>query len=189
MNAITLDDLIFAAQSLGCDLAAVQAVNEVETGQFGAFRPDGKPTVLFERHIFHRLTGGRFDASNPDISNRTSGGYGKISAQWPKLDRAIALDRAAALQSASWGAFQVMGFNWSLCGFGGLEEFVVAMAIGAGQMKAFVGYVKGCHLDDDLRQHDWHTFAVGYNGPAQNGYDKRLAAAYEKYRVNHVGNV
>lgn len=56
-----------AAEALGCDLAAVMAVAEVES-RGDAFLPDGRPTVLFERHVFRRLTGGIHDRAAPDLS-------------------------------------------------------------------------------------------------------------------------
>jgi N-acetylmuramidase len=40
-----------AAQSLGCEVAAVKAVAAVESAGHG-FLPNGKPKILFEAHIF-----------------------------------------------------------------------------------------------------------------------------------------
>ncbi|MGH7812080.1 MAG: N-acetylmuramidase domain-containing protein, partial [Candidatus Binatia bacterium] len=62
-----------------CDLlvigqAEVWAVLAVETRGFG-FLPDRRPQILFERHIFHKLTNGRHDVGNDDVSNKTAGGY------------------------------------------------------------------------------------------------------------------
>ncbi|NJM92326.1 MAG: N-acetylmuramidase family protein [Rhodospirillaceae bacterium] len=73
--------------------------------------PNRRPKILFERHIFHQRTNGKFDATHPDISHPKWGEYGKASAQYDRLGRAMALDRQAALESASWGLPQVMGFN------------------------------------------------------------------------------
>ncbi|MDD4881534.1 MAG: N-acetylmuramidase domain-containing protein [Gallionellaceae bacterium] len=66
---------------------------------------------MYERHYFHRLTNGKYSKKHPDISNSLSGGYGKFSAQYGKLERAFNLDPEAALKSASWGRFQIMGNN------------------------------------------------------------------------------
>jgi hypothetical protein len=102
-----------AAQKLNCDVAAVKAVAEVECGKYGAFLPTGDPVILFEHHKFSKFTGRKYDQTHPDISNRKSGGYGAVSEQHGKLARAAALDRDAALQSCSWGLFQVMGMHCS----------------------------------------------------------------------------
>ncbi len=38
----------------------------------------GRPTILFERHIFSKRTEGAYDAKYPDISNKIAGGYGSM---------------------------------------------------------------------------------------------------------------
>lgn len=52
------------------------------------------------------------------------------------------------------------------------------------QLDLFVRFIKGNKWDVFLRNKDWGSFARRYNGPgyAQNKYDKKLAAAYEKYK-------
>jgi hypothetical protein len=168
-----------AAAKIGCAVAAVRAVIDVESR--GGFYSDGRPKILFERHYFSRLTGHKYDAAHPDISNRKAGGYKGGIAEYDRLGRAIALDRDAALRSASWGAFQIMGDNCGVCGFSNVEDFVKAMVAGEPeQLAAFVSFVKTNHLDDELVRLDWAGFARGYNGPAYktNRYDEKLAAAY-----------
>jgi hypothetical protein len=60
-------EFIRLAKELGLDAATILALLEVETVDAG-FLPDGRPKILFEAHLFSRLTGGRWDASHPDIS-------------------------------------------------------------------------------------------------------------------------
>ncbi len=187
-NPAPLQDADFerAAKSIGCTVAAVRAVAEVESR--GGFLPDGRPKILFERHIFSRLTGRKFDAANPAIANPAAGGYSGGPAEYDRLARAIALDRAAALQSASWGAFQIMGFNHKAVGFADAEKFVKAMVSGqAAQLDAFTAFIKANGLADELIRRDWAGFARGYNGPdyARNKYDIKLAAAFTLH--NHGG--
>jgi len=45
--SLTEDDYKEAAQKLGCDVAAVKAVSEVESGPHGAFLSSGDPVILF----------------------------------------------------------------------------------------------------------------------------------------------
>ncbi|WP_379548310.1 N-acetylmuramidase domain-containing protein [Qipengyuania sp. DSG2-2] len=171
-----------AARTLECDEAAIHAVIEIESK--GGFDHARRPRILFERHYFHRLTGGRFDAEAPDISHRRWGGYGRGSAQYSRLERAAELDREAALRSASWGAFQIMGDNYGACGFDQVEAFVAAMIEGEDQhLGAFVAFLQSQKLDRPLRNHDWARFARGYNGPAfrKHRYDERLAAAWRRH--------
>ncbi|MCJ2186508.1 N-acetylmuramidase domain-containing protein [Novosphingobium beihaiensis] len=180
-NATPLDDKAIeaAAKSLGCQVAAVRAVIDVESR--GGFLPDGRPKILFERHYFSRLTKHKYDASHPAISNPKWGGYKGGAAEYVRLGEAIKLDRDAALRSASWGLFQIMGDNCGICGFSNVEDFVKAMVSGeAAQLDAFVAFVRANHLDDELVRLDWAGFARGYNGPAykKNKYDTKLAAAF-----------
>ncbi len=179
-----------AAQALRCDEAAVRAVIDVESR--GGFLRDGRPKILFERHYFHRLTGGVHSAAHPDISARRWGGYGPARGQYDRLARAIALDRDAALRSASWGAFQIMGDNHAAAGFDDVEAFVAAMMAGEdAHLAAFVAFVRANGLDDALRRHDWAGFARRYNGPLyrRNRYDTKLAAAHRKHANRKHSNV
>ena len=179
---MTPDAIADAARSIGCDTAAIHAVIEIESrGGFDAAR---RPRILFERHYFHRLTGGRFDERAPDISHRRWGGYGRSAAQYRRLERAIVLDREAALRSASWGAFQIMGDNFAACGFADVDAFVAAMMVGEdSHLLAFTAFLQAEGLDTALRKHDWARFARGYNGPAfrRHRYDERLAAAWRRH--------
>ena len=182
--AARMDELAIAAAAveLGCNAAAVRAVIDVESR--GGFLPDRRPKILFERHYFSRLTGRRFDGDYPDISNPQPGGYKGGAAEYVRLAQAIELDRNAALRSASWGAFQIMGDNCNACGFDRVESFVAAMVSGEpAQLEAFVAFVKACGLADALARCDWPVFARGYNGPAyrENRYDERLAAAFRSH--------
>ena len=57
--ARTLTDADFAraAEALNVEVAAIRAVAEVEAAGAG-FIADGRPAVLYEPHVFHRLTKG-----------------------------------------------------------------------------------------------------------------------------------
>ncbi len=167
--------------SLGVGAAELWTLMTVETAGCG-FLPDRRPPIRYERHVFHRLTGGRFD--DGDISDPSSGGYGPGGApQYTRLARAIALDRTAALKSTSWGLGQVMGENCSVAGFADVGSMIDAMSASEdAQVAAMGAFLKSSRLQDALRTHDWITVAKGYNGPTyqKNQYDTKLAAAYEK---------
>lgn len=190
---ITPADIAAAAASIGCSEAAIHAVLVVETGGAGGFLSDGsgRPRILFEAHVFHRETEGRFTADYPDISSPTwnralyVGGAG----EYARLARAQNLDRDAALRSASWGMFQIMGFNHELAGFPTIEGFVQAMYAGEPQhLAAFLKICEAFGCADELIREDWAGFARIYNGPgyAANRYDLKLAAAAAEARRNGV---
>lgn len=189
-GGLTLSEQDFkrAADRLGCEVAAVKAVAEVESGGKTGFLPDKRPKILFESRWFHKLTGGRFDASNPELSTPTwVRNYKGGAAEYDRLQGAIALDRAAALKSASWGMFQILGVNHAIVGFGDVEAFVKAQVESEGrQLDAFIGFVISNKLDDELRDKRWADFARVYNGPgfAENKYDSKMADAYARHARN-----
>lgn len=185
------DDYIDASVYLGCEEAAIRAVDEVESGGSG-FLPDGKLKVLFEGHIFYRYTKGKYAASNPDICYQTwtNKFYTKGSTQArgdgeiARLTRAMKLDKRAALMSASYGRFQVMGFNFAVCGYKDVETFFADMQSDETKhLEAFINYVEHNGLINKLVNLDWAGFARGYNGPeySKNAYDTKLRKAYDKW--------
>jgi len=181
---LSTDGLGKGCDRLGVKAAEIWSVLTVETRGCG-FLPDRRPQILFERHIFHRETNGAFDDESPDISNPVAGGYGAPGThQYDRLARAIQLNRQAALRSASWGIGQVMGFNAAIAGYPDVETMVAAMVRSEDeQVNALFGFLVSNRLDAPLRNHDWTSFARGYNGPnyAKNQYDAKLSASYQKY--------
>src|SRR5438270_8450317 len=147
-----------AADGVSIEAPEVWSVLTVETSACG-FLNDRRPQILYERHIFHRLTQGQFD--DGDISDPSAGGYGARGAhQYERLAQAIADDRTAALQSASWGIGQIMGQNFAAVGFRSVEEMVAAMSQSEDQQLAAMGnFLVSTKLRSMLLAHDWVTFA------------------------------
>ena len=189
LNLLTESDFKEAAKLLNCDIAAIKAVAEVESSGNG-FLSDGRVKILFEGHQFYKHTKGAYAESYPTICYEkwtrkyyTKGPNADVrgAGELARLEQAMSLDREAAIKSASYGKFQIMGFNFSSCDFDDLEEFYAAMQASEGaQLKAFCCFLKANNLDTHLRKHRWASFARGYNGPAyaENKYDKKLAAAH-----------
>ena len=170
------------SHKLGVHAPEIWTVLAVETSGCG-YLPDKRPQILYERHIFHRLTRGKFEDGN--ISDPTAGGYGQSGAhQYDRLALAIAKNRRAALQSCSWGIGQIMGENHALAGFADVEQMVAAMSESEDQqLDAMSNFLVGSRLNIPLQAHDWVSFAHGYNGPnyAINRYDIRLNVEFQKY--------
>jgi hypothetical protein len=183
-----------AAWLLMCEVPALLAVAEVEAGAEGAFLPSGEPVILFERHVFHRLTGGRFggarvpgvSAKGALISDQNWGGYGSYPEQHLRLQAAVKLDRQAALKSASYGLFQILGENHKAAGYPELQRFVTAAYRSVDDhLRMLVMFIRhDARLVDAIRSRDWPTFARRYNGPAyrRNRYDEKMAAAYASWK-------
>lgn len=193
-------DLVNAAQRLDMPLATLYAVNEVESKGRG-FLDIGKPVILFERHImYRRLLKVRHESDNPTdlkrradqlaaahpaIVNPKAGGYVGGSAEHQRLGSARVLNDIAALESASWGAFQIMGFHWKRLGYASAQDFVAAMSANESQQfDAFVRFIEtDPALYKPLKARNWPEFAKLYNGPdyQRNLYDIKLQRAYERH--------
>lgn len=188
---VSEDHYLQAAKDLGVDVAAVKAIAEVECMCSGFF-PDGSPQILFEGHIFwrqlkkHGIDPAPLQDSYPNIvypkwdRKQYFGGV----KEWGRLEVARTIHDTAALESASWGAFQVMGFNHEAAGWQTVQEFVDDMHKDVSHhFQAFCGFVKSMKLQKVIRDHDWAEFARRYNGPsyADNQYDKKLQTAYNRF--------
>lgn len=184
---LTSADLKAGAAVLGVSVAKIQTVDQVESRGRGIDAETRRPVILYEPHIFSRLTGGKFDETHPELSypKPYMRDYPATQAQrYAMLAVAMGLDEAAALKATSWGRYQVMGFNYATAGFAGVLTFVAAMVRGEGeQLMAFCRFVManpGMH--QALKGGNWATFARLYNGPgfAAHGYDQRLKTTYAR---------
>jgi lysozyme family protein len=189
-----------AAARLGVEIAAVIAVNEVESLGAG-FLDNGKPKILYERHIMFRqlatqrspeddaaaLTAhaNQLATTQPNLVNPKPGGYAGGTAEHQRLANARLIDDTSALESASWGAFQVMGYHAVRLGYSSVQDFVARMARDENeQFEAFVRYIEAdANLHKALKSKKWAAFAKGYNGPdyARNLYDTKLERAYQRH--------
>ncbi|WP_125720584.1 N-acetylmuramidase domain-containing protein [Flavobacterium ustbae] len=190
-------DLIDFSNQFNLELAVVKAVNEVESNGKG-FLIDGRPKILFEGHIFWRELEKRninpnayTNANTQDVlfENYTKKHYVGGTAEYTRLEKARNLGQDkkivdAANSSASWGLFQIMGFNAISIGYKSIDEYVEKMNQNEGEhLKAFGMFLEKNNLIGLLRNKNWATFALKYNGPAYktNKYDEKLARAYAKY--------
>ena len=188
--SLSFSELQKSAEPLGLDPCAVQAALSVESSGSG-FLQDGRPKILFEGHVFWKELQKRGINPEPyavkltDIEypawdkSKYSGG----AAEWERLNAAALINRPAALCSASWGLFQIMGFDYALCDFGSVETFVDAQEESeAVQLESFCAFIRSRGLARFLAKKDWANFAKQYNGSgyAANQYDVKLRRAYER---------
>jgi hypothetical protein len=120
-----------------------------------------------------------------DVVDPKAGGYKGGAAEHTRLDKAVAIDRECALQSCSWGLFQIMGFHWKALGYSSVQAFVnAAYKSEASQLDMFVRFIKiNPGMLAALRAKDWAKFAKLYNGPEymKNNYHTKLALAYASF--------
>ena len=189
------EDFTQVAELLGCEPAALKAVQQVETGGSGGFFSPGRPAILFEGHIFWTQLKKR--GSNPEdyvkgnenilYPKWEKGHYKGGIGEYDRLEQARKINREAADASASWGMFQIMGFNYAACGEESIESFVRSMCESEfKQLLLTANFIKkNSQMLQALQARDWAVFAKCYNGPAyaQNRYDVKLEAAYQKYSL------
>jgi hypothetical protein len=178
--AIGIEWMERLAGELGCTTRQLAAVAAVESSG-GGFDKLGRPKILFERHLFHRLTDGRWSPST--FSQQTGGGYAENS--WTKLADACGKDPEAAFGACSWGKFQVLGLHALKLGFA--SSYAMALSTvesEAAHYQLLAMYVRTFGLADELRAisaepDDCKAFAEGYNGPSYRrfNYHVRIAEA------------
>jgi hypothetical protein len=180
---LSAQDYDTAATEMGIEAAAIHAVADVEAGGRTGFDAQGRPKILFEGHKFRSFTGKVYDLKYPWLSKTypDSRTFYKWD-QWSRIYEAMDLNVEAALKAASWGLFQVMGFNHN--GWGSATEFAKAMFVSEyNHLKGFMSFCKDNNLTKYITDHNWATFALKYNGAdyATNGYDTKMEAAYKRH--------
>lgn len=178
---LVLQDYRNAAARLGCRASSILAFAEVEAA--GAGFQDGLAKLLFEPHVFSKLTRGAFDKSNPMVSYPRWGMVpypASIHARYAQLLEAVGLDPWAAFCSASYGKFQILGRNHEACGYDTPWSFAFAQAHDEPtQLAAFESFIRHAGILPALKATLWGECARLYNGPAfaKNAYDVKLARA------------
>lgn len=184
-------DLAKAAERLNVPIAVIKAVNHVESRGHGFLEDNRRPVILYERHVMYdRLEGIGADVADlsekyPNLVSKKRGGYAGGASEYSRLQQACGIDLACALESCSWGQFQIMGYHWKALGYESVEAFVTEMEKNeAAQLDAFIRFIEADpDMHKALKARKWAEFARRYNGPAykDNLYDVRLARAYARF--------
>jgi len=184
--AVTPDEIAGFAKRLGGTVKQMQAVAAVESAG-GGFLDTGQPKILWERHHFWK----RLQLNMPLISNPKPGGYTNdannngINDSWEKLTDAAMHAPSWAIESCSWGKFQVMGFWWEKLGYPSAIDYAWSMRESeAGHYEALVRYIQFNKLSGAFRAlstdpETCRAFAAGYNGAGYRKFDyhNKLARA------------
>lgn len=171
----------------GVDERIIRAVIGVESGGSG-FR-NGRLLARFEPHIFKgKIGAGRWfgeavdhifrmgdpawngdqHSYSPDGGNTWVSFHGNQDLEWRAIERAVTIDQAAAYESASYGAPQIMGFNYPNVGYSSAKEMVDAFSQGEDvQIEAMFKFMAARGAIEKLRQGDFVGFASIYNGAGQ----------------------
>lgn len=180
-------DFALAASGLGCEPELLRAIAAVESKR-GGFDAQGRPTILFEPHVFGALTDHRFHGARCGVDGAAGvisrkawapGTYGTYGQQWIRLEAAQQLDNEAALKATSWGRFQILGRDQA--GWPSIDAFVAAMWESEQEhLRALVAFLEAKGLGPALRDRDFEALARGYNGASyrMTKWDQKVEAAY-----------
>ena len=167
-------------------------VAEVESGN-GGFSKDGTPVVRFEGGYFRRYYR-EHHLAEPEGYQELFYNYSKQTEKNKPhgreiFNKALSLNKDAAIYSTSFGFGQVMGANYKAGGFKDLDEFYQSQYNMDGQIRAFTGFLRSKpSLIQALEHSDFTAFAEGYNGAEyyNHDYDKKMQKLYDELKkANH----
>lgn len=195
MDKLTNEMIVALANDLGLEPALLKSVQLVESAGRDGFLVDGRPQILFEGHIMYKEIKNKFGL---DKAVATQKSYPTIcfpkwdkskylggAHEYKRLEIAKKIDEECALNSTSWGMFQIMGFNYQLCGCQSVDEMVQKMSESHEmQLEMMYHFLYNSGLVKHLKAKDWDAFAKGYNGPGykDNNYDQKLRNTYENFK-------
>nr|WKN36451.1 N-acetylmuramidase domain-containing protein [Tunicatimonas sp. TK19036] len=210
-------------EGIELSMPVLKAVVEVESSGKGHLA-EGKPKILFEGHKFWYWLkqSGKTEDELKELQSRhptilyprwTTEYYQGGLEEHKRLKLAKSIDKKAAVYSASWGLFQMLGENLehNLKNrlrpdatdddhfYRDYEDFERKQSVS--EYYHFLDFlefiktkrVKGTRLIDFISEknkgkYDWESFAYGYNGRGykKNQYDIKLQAAYRKYQSTYT---
>ena len=186
---ITSDVIIEEAKKHNLPESMLLAIKDVEAKSSG-YLDDGRVIILFERHKMYsevrKLRGIDFANAmvkvHPDIINPATGGYIGYEREYDRLNKAKSIDSDCALKSASWGLFQIMGFNFGLAGYENVGDFVSDMSESERfHIQALCNFiVNNPPLYRAMKSRNFQQIALYYNGSNYkiNRYDTDLMNIY-----------
>lgn len=185
VNKMSSEDVERISRRYGYDPILIRAFLNIESNGT-AFWSGGHPPILYEAHIFHAETDGRW-GNYDDLSSTywNSSLYKGGLAEYSRLYRASRLDYLAAFKSCSWGLGQVLGSNASSLGYRSVTLMVKeAHQSAENQIEHVIKFLERNNISDDLEREDWDKVAYVYNGPGyrKNNYAVRLAQETERLR-------
>lgn len=179
------------SKRIGVETAMMLSIAKQESKR-ESFYKEGQATILFERHkmweyLMKDLKKSKEElkklkAADPAIVNDNSGGYGKYSEQYEKLEKAKKIDYNTAVKSCSWGKFQVMGFNYAVA-FSSPKEMEKSVNLcEIQQFYFFIGYLEKTNgIIDAMKNKNWELIAAKYNGSKWKTYNPDYATNIKKF--------
>ena len=192
---ITENDFNELSQRFNIEKAALKAIFTVEAGGKSGFLKEDPniPVTLEEGHIFYKYiqnkhkNAAEIAKKHPDICYKswTKKYYKTGLNEYKRYLKAAEIDEECAMLATSWGMGQCMGFNYKVCGYNSVQEFVKAMYESEkNQLLAVCNFIKSNNkMYKALQNKDFKTFASIYNCSGQvDYYGSKLEQAYNKYK-------
>lgn len=164
-----------AAEQYRIPVVDLKAFAEIESNG-GGFLPDGRMKILFEgqwfwwhlqqlnlkpEHLQHRF---------PTIvyPRWTRKHYVGGAREWDRLAVAQGIHETAALKSASWGMFQLMGFNAEVGGYPTVQAMLADYQKGEDrQLLSILQFMEKKGINRALRSGNYRQAITLYNGSGQ----------------------
>ena len=198
-NPMRLERIDFqrVAEEHGVEPWKLHGLTDIESRR-GGFDNDGRAIMVPELHKFSEFTLRAYDETNPDLSIRKWIHPARVKAghpytldnagRWDTLARQASLNADAAVRAASWGAFQIMGFNYAALHFDTPLELVRRIYQGErAQLDLAVRYLIAEGGFDPLLKGDFYRAAIVQNGTGKpNEYAAEWKAASLKRREQYA---
>lgn len=188
---VTEKEIAEIAKKAGLEYAALRAFIAVESGGQGFDSKTGKILIQFEPHYFRKRVpyapSGKWSVNKVEVQAK----------EWPAFNNAFAINPDAAMESTSIGLPQIMGAHWKRLGYSSVgamwDDFKHSEY---NQIVALTKFIKTDEkLYRALKNKDWHTVAVRYNGAGYMDVAKRygrepynisMSKAYTKYQAQKI---
>lgn len=188
-------DYVRVAEERGVEPWKLHGLTDIES-RSGGFDNHGHAIMVPELHQFSKRTANAYDVKFPDLSipkwihpAKVKKGHPYLLdnlGRWDILARQAALNFDAAIASASWCAFQCMGFNFKKLNFNSPIELVQYLYLGERQQLDVA--VRLLIADDGfeaLVKGDYYRAAIVQNG---TGKPKEYAADWARAANIRKGN-
>lgn len=174
------------AEEHGIEPWKLHGMADIESRR-GGFDNDGRAIMVPELQWFSEFTFHAYDKTDPDLSipkwippAKVKSGHPYLLenlGRWDVLARQAAIDFDAAIKAASWGAFQIMGFNFNKFNFSNPFELVQYVYQGERyQLDLAVRYLIADGGFEPLLKGDYYRAAIVQNG---TGKPKEYAAEWK----------
>lgn len=201
-------EFIDIGASYGVPASHLAAVTRTEA-RGKSYNADARLKILYEPHVFHRVTKGKYAGRTVKIQWGDKILDFKFSYRnWKRLTYKQANDpnyfhvyklnqqerwallvklyeiEPKALEACSWGAWQILGENWRSLGYASAWDMVETLYKGeAENFGAFIRFCRKNNVLTALRKGQWLKFGKGYRGRSVGvSYVRKLKVAAKNYQ-------